>query len=115
MKKTITIKSSNGGPDRTVRLKYSPVMLHLMGGTYAREVDRLCKPLTGISTHANGTAQHPADAAVIQTAEASLYALVDRMFGAGVAAACFAECRPFARVKGDFFCTQVVKGLFSQV
>lgn len=51
MKKTITIKSSNGGPDRTVRLKYSPVMLRLMGGTYAREVDRLCKPLTGISTH----------------------------------------------------------------
>ena len=115
MKKTITIKSSNGGPDRTVRLKYSPVMLRLMGGTYAREVDRLCKPLTGISTHANGTAQHTADAAVIQTAEASLYALVDRMFGAGVAAVCFAECRPIAHVKGDFFCTQVIKGLFSQV
>jgi len=56
MKKTITIKSSNGGPARTVRLKYNPVMLRLMGGTYAREVDRLCKPLTGISTNANGTA-----------------------------------------------------------
>lgn len=115
MKKTITIKSSNGGPDRTVRLKYSPVMLHLMGGTYAAEIDKLCKPLAGISTNANGTAQHPADAAVIQTAEASLYALVDWMFGAGVAAVCFAECRPFARVKGDFFCTQIIKGLFSQV
>ena len=61
MKKTITIKSSNGGPDRTVRLKYSPAMLHLMGGTYAAEVDKLCKPLVGISIKANGTAQHPAD------------------------------------------------------
>lgn len=82
MKKTVTIKSSNGGSDRTVRLKYSPVMLQLMGGTYAGEVDRLCKPLAGISINANGTAQHPADAAVIQTAEANLYALIDRMFGA---------------------------------
>lgn len=115
MKKTITVKSSHGGPDRTVRLKYNPIMLRLMGGTYAEEVDKLCKPLAGISINANGTAQHSADAAVIQTAEASLYALIDRMFGAGVAPVCFAECRPFARVKGDFFCTQVIKGLFSQV
>lgn len=115
MKKTVTVKSSHGGPDRTVRLKYNPIMLRLMGGTYAGEVDKLCKPLAGISINANGTAQHPADAAVIQTAEASLYALIDRMFGAGVAAVCFAECRPFAHVKGDFFCTQVIKGLFSQV
>ena len=115
MKKAITIKSSRGGPDRTVRLKYNPVMLHLMGGTYTAEIDNLCKPLAGIGIKANGTAQHPADAAVIQTAEASLYALIDRMFGAGVAAVCFAECRPFARVKGDFFGTQVIKGLFSQV
>lgn len=115
MKKTITVKSSHGGPDRTVRLKYNPVMLRLMGGTYAEEVDKLCKPLAGISINANGTAQHPADAAVIQTAEASLYALIDRMFGAGVAPVCFAECRPFAHIKGDFFCTQVIKGLFSQV
>ena len=115
MKKTITVKSSHGGPDRTVRLKYNPIMLRLMGGTYAEEVDKLCKPLAGISINANGTAQHSTDAAVIQTAEASLYALIDRMFGAGVAPVCFAECRPFAHVKGDFFCTQVIKGLFSQV
>ena len=115
MKKIITIKSSHGRADRTVRLKYSPVMLHLMGGTHTAEIDKLCKPLAGIGIKANGTAQHPEDTAVIQTAESKLYALIDRMFGAGVAAACFAECRPFASVKGDFFCAQVIKGLFSQV
>ena len=67
-------------------------------------------PLQCIAITADGRAVNKSGKRILSTAENKIYALFDEIIGSeGASKAFFSEVRPFAKVKGRFYCDQCLE------
>ena len=75
-----------------------------------KKLKKISAPLWYISITADGRAVNKSGKRILSTAENKIYALFDEIIGYGGAyKAFFSEVRPFASVKGRFYCDQCLE------
>ena len=67
-------------------------------------------PLMCVNITADGRAANKSGKRILSTAESKIYTLFDEIIGyEGASKAFFSEVRPFAKVKGRFYCEQCLE------
>lgn len=103
-KKKIPVRNKNG---EKIGAVYCPTDAAALK-RYVDGVERYKKavaPLIRLNIHPDGTTPNKAGRRIIQNAENSIYKLFDYILGyEGASEAFFSAVRPFAKVKGEFYC-----------
>lgn len=114
--KTLNLTDRAGKPIGSIALNPFDFGLVFRSADMLERIKAIAEPLSQANIKANGTGKNESSSAIIELAEQQFYEAFDDFLQPGNSTQdLFKKNRPFATVKGEFFCTQVIHQIVSYI
>lgn len=114
--KTLNLTDRSGKPIGSITLNPFDFGLVFRSADMLERIKAIAEPLSQANIKANGTGKNESSVAIVEMAEHQFYeAFDDFLQPENSTQDLFKKNRPFATVKGEFFCTNVIHQIVSYI
>lgn len=113
---TLKFTDKAGKPTGSITLNPHDFGLVFRSEQLEKKIAQIVEPLAHVNINPDGTGKGPHDSAVLEIAEKQFYEAFDEYLQPENSTEdLFKVCRPFAKVRGRFYCSQVIDGIVNYI